>query len=112
MNFFDRKMSSSYRNGRKADLIAASALRGTASAVSTERAYALSVSKVARVRLGRLMFSALIDALRKSVEGASVIEQPRSYSPGRCLLSHFTGPDCLLSEMRATFCHGFGTPAS
>jgi hypothetical protein len=36
MAFFDRKMSSSYRNGRKAGLAAAK--QGTASVVSTERA--------------------------------------------------------------------------
>ena len=36
MAFFDRKMSSSYRNGRKASLAAAK--RHTASVVSTERA--------------------------------------------------------------------------
>jgi hypothetical protein len=36
--FFDRKMSSSYRNGRKAGLAAAGARRETASVGSTERA--------------------------------------------------------------------------
>jgi hypothetical protein len=36
MSFFDRKMSSSYRNGRKAGLVAAK--RETASVVSAERA--------------------------------------------------------------------------
>jgi hypothetical protein len=36
--FFDRKMSSSYRNGRKAGLVEAGAKRETASTVSTERA--------------------------------------------------------------------------
>jgi hypothetical protein len=36
MAFFDRKMSSSYRNGRKAGV--ATAERETASVVSTERA--------------------------------------------------------------------------
>jgi hypothetical protein len=36
MSFFDRKMSSSYRNGRKAGLAAAK--RDSASVVSTERA--------------------------------------------------------------------------
>jgi hypothetical protein len=38
MSFFDRKMSSSYRNGRKAGPLEAALKRGTASVVSTERA--------------------------------------------------------------------------
>jgi hypothetical protein len=37
-NFFDRKMSSSYRNGRKAGLLEAGMKGSAASAVSTERA--------------------------------------------------------------------------
>jgi len=36
--FFDRKMSPSYRNGRKAGLVEAGAKRNAASVVSTERA--------------------------------------------------------------------------
>ena len=36
--FFDRKMSSSYRNGRKAGLVEAGVKRSVASVVSTERA--------------------------------------------------------------------------
>ena len=36
--FFDRKMSSSYRNGRKAGLLEDGVKRSAASAVSTERA--------------------------------------------------------------------------
>jgi hypothetical protein len=36
--FFDRKMSSSYRNGRKAGLVEANVKRNAASVVSTERA--------------------------------------------------------------------------
>ena len=36
--FFDRKMSSSYRNGRKAGLVKPGAKRNAASVVSTERA--------------------------------------------------------------------------
>jgi len=36
--FFDRKMSSSYRNGRKAGLVEPGAKRNAASVVSTERA--------------------------------------------------------------------------
>jgi hypothetical protein len=36
--FFDRKMSSSYRNGRKAGLLEAGLKRSAASAVNTERA--------------------------------------------------------------------------
>jgi hypothetical protein len=36
--FFDRKMASSYRNGRKAALVEAAAKRNIASAVNTERA--------------------------------------------------------------------------
>ena len=38
MAFFDRKMSSSYRNGRKAGLVEAGVKRTVASPVSTERA--------------------------------------------------------------------------
>jgi aspartyl aminopeptidase len=38
MAFFDRKMSSSYRNGRKAGLLEAGLKRSAASAVNTERA--------------------------------------------------------------------------
>jgi hypothetical protein len=38
MNFFDRKMSSSYRNGRKAGLLEAGVKRSAASAANTERA--------------------------------------------------------------------------
>jgi hypothetical protein len=38
MSFFDRKMSSSYRNGRKAGRLEAALTRDTASVVSTERA--------------------------------------------------------------------------
>jgi hypothetical protein len=38
MAFFDRKMSSSYRNGRKAGLLEAGVKRSAASTVSTERA--------------------------------------------------------------------------
>jgi hypothetical protein len=38
MAFFDRKMSSSYRNGRKAGLVEAGAKRQTTRVASTERA--------------------------------------------------------------------------
>jgi hypothetical protein len=38
MAFFDRKMSSSYRNGRKAGLLETGVKRTAASPVSTERA--------------------------------------------------------------------------
>jgi hypothetical protein len=38
LNFFDRKMSSSYRNGRKAGLVEAGMKRNAASAVITDRA--------------------------------------------------------------------------
>jgi hypothetical protein len=38
MAFFDRKMSSSYRNGRKAGLLEAGVERSAASTVNTERA--------------------------------------------------------------------------
>ena len=38
MSFFDRKMISSYRNGRKAGHLEAALTRDTASAASTERA--------------------------------------------------------------------------
>ena len=36
--FFDRKMSSSYRNGRKAGLLETAVKRSAASAANTERA--------------------------------------------------------------------------
>ena len=38
MAYFDRQMSSSYRNGRKAGLLEAAPNRDTAPAVNTERA--------------------------------------------------------------------------
>jgi hypothetical protein len=38
MNFFDRKMSSSYRNGRKAGLLEAGVERSAAAAAKAERA--------------------------------------------------------------------------
>src|SRR5215471_15932572 len=66
----------------------------------------------ARVGLGRLILSTLIDALSKSLKRTSVIEQPRFYGPGRRLLSHLACAGCLLSEVRRSFRHGFGTPAS